>query len=318
MKISIITAVYNDSNSLDSYFRALKNLNYPKKDFEIVIANDGSTDDTKDKLCKIKKHLDLNVRIVNLQNNTGVANATHQAVLRSRHKYVLLLGCKNTLDKNALINAKKINYPVIMGRAKQHDGHIFDRFLFLVRSKIFKNRTDGDFFIDKFNFETVLKGTTVFLCDKKLFLTSQVSNKDSRHCSDDTKLLWNIVQKKKIFSTDRVKCNYHTRKTFKANLKHIYARGPKFVDYHYRPFTIYFWLINLTIGFIILLLYQGIKYQFLTEVIWILLVANVILSFFISRKLKDLLIVFMLFPLFSITFFLGIIKGLTLKLIRYY
>lgn len=48
--ISVITSAYNESRTIIPNVQSLLNLNYPK--FEVIIVNDGSTDETLDKLIK--------------------------------------------------------------------------------------------------------------------------------------------------------------------------------------------------------------------------------------------------------------------------
>jgi glycosyltransferase involved in cell wall biosynthesis len=39
-KISVITPIYNEEKSLYTYFEAIKDLDYPKENFEIIFVND--------------------------------------------------------------------------------------------------------------------------------------------------------------------------------------------------------------------------------------------------------------------------------------
>jgi dolichyl-phosphate beta-glucosyltransferase len=85
--LSVIVPVYNESsriNSLDTLYEYLN-----KQDFEseVIIVNDGSTDDTLAKLELAQKRFDL--QILDCQPNRGKGHAIQQGMLAARGKYRL-------------------------------------------------------------------------------------------------------------------------------------------------------------------------------------------------------------------------------------
>ncbi|MBN2544357.1 MAG: glycosyltransferase family 2 protein [Spirochaetes bacterium] len=70
-QISIIAPVYNESKNLFLFYeRTKKVLENMKKTFEIIFINDGSKDDSFDKMLKLYKK-DTRVKIINLSRNFG-------------------------------------------------------------------------------------------------------------------------------------------------------------------------------------------------------------------------------------------------------
>ncbi|HSD62777.1 MAG TPA: glycosyltransferase [Ignavibacteriaceae bacterium] len=53
MKISIISAAKNEEGKIESFISSIKNLDYPKENFELVIVDDNSTDITNSLACKL-------------------------------------------------------------------------------------------------------------------------------------------------------------------------------------------------------------------------------------------------------------------------
>ena len=318
MKISIVTSLYNEEKNIPKYFKAINSIDYPKENFEVILVNDGSTDKTLELLNKEKQNSKFNVRIINLEKNLGISTAVDTGVRAATYQHVLLLITRAEIFPNALKEFEKLNYDAIIGISIQKNDHIFDKFFLSVKSKVHRNSfnpSKNEIFITKQNYEMTPKGTTIFLCKKNLYLESQIENKNSRHSSDDTKLLWNIVQKTPIMLSSKPRCYYNTRSTLKDNIIHLLNRGPKFVDYYYKPTNIMFYLINLGIILFIIWLYLIITQNRLQEVIATLITANLFISIFISSKISELPRNFILFPFFTTIFFIGIVRGLIIKIL---
>ena len=75
---SVIIPTYNRSNTLK---RAVKSvLKQTLKDFELIIVDDGSTDETKDYLSELKIKFSTKNLIVISQNNKGVSAARNEGI----------------------------------------------------------------------------------------------------------------------------------------------------------------------------------------------------------------------------------------------
>jgi len=81
-----------------NYSSGLKNLN---KDFEIIVVDDCSTDDSKKKIIKYKKFKNFNY-IFN-KKNIGVAASANKAILKSKGKYFIRVDADDYISVN-LIN----------------------------------------------------------------------------------------------------------------------------------------------------------------------------------------------------------------------
>jgi glycosyltransferase involved in cell wall biosynthesis len=72
--LSIIIPMKNESDSLELLFQRLRIItdNYTKINYEYIIVNDGSTDNTLDKLLEYQKiNTSLKVKIIDLSRNFG-------------------------------------------------------------------------------------------------------------------------------------------------------------------------------------------------------------------------------------------------------
>lgn len=86
VKISVGLPVYNGSQWLDECIRSILNQSY--KDFELVIVDDGSIDDSK----KIVEHYlkDNRVRYI-YQENKGFTGATNRCIRESKGNYIAFI-----------------------------------------------------------------------------------------------------------------------------------------------------------------------------------------------------------------------------------
>lgn len=316
MKISIITPIYNEEKNIDRYFQAIKNIEYPKENFEIIIVNDGSTDNSQKVLENIQKNSDIEINIINLTKNSERNIARETGAKKAKHENLLFIDCKCEIFPDALSKIKEINYAAIIGNPIQKNDHLFDHFFLLLRTKLYKKSFQkfNDIYINKENFAKTSKGTTIFFCKKDLFLKSQAEDKANKYSHDDTKLFWNIIKKQEILKTEKVKCYYNTRKGFKENIKHVFNRGPKFINYYYKTSKKEFWIINLSIIATIAIIYGLISTNYQLEILTTLLILNSITSLYLSKNIKDFLISFALFPIIAISFLAGLVKGIIVNL----
>ncbi len=107
MKVSIITPNYNGEDFLDIYFKSLFN----ERDYikEIIIVDNGSTDNSTDIIKKYQKDLEYSLQIVLIQNNQnlGFAKATNQGIEKSQSELILLLNNDVELEKKSIFHLIK-------------------------------------------------------------------------------------------------------------------------------------------------------------------------------------------------------------------
>lgn len=97
IKISIIIPIYNVEQYIDKCIESILNQTY--KNFELILVNDGSTDDTFQHLVKYKNN--KRITIIN-KSNTGQSDSRYQGLLVSEGDYVLFIDSDDTMATNAL------------------------------------------------------------------------------------------------------------------------------------------------------------------------------------------------------------------------
>lgn len=87
LKVSVIMGVYNCKN-IDALYRSVQSIiDQTYKNWEFVICNDGSTDNTL-KILKDVAALDKRIKIVGYKENKGLANALNYCLNFSKGKYI--------------------------------------------------------------------------------------------------------------------------------------------------------------------------------------------------------------------------------------
>jgi len=177
-----------------------------------------------------------------------------------------------------------------------------------------------DYYIDKSNFERSPKGTTCLWVDKNLFLDActrvkQTKGVDSRFVNEDTKILRDMVEHgAKILRTAKLNVYYRPRDNFGASLKHLYERGPRFIDYYSQPKTRFFpVLISIYLiaaGLILAVIFKPI---IVLGVMAGFAVIVILVALAISRSPIEFVVSIVGIPLISISFSLGVLKGTLLK-----
>ena len=115
--ISIIIPVYNGEKTIDNIIKCLMKQTF--KDIEIIVVNDGSTDNTLLVLKKWKSK----IRVIN-QENKGVSSARNRGIKEARGEYLMFFDaddeCKYEMIEKIYTSADKNNADyVISGMEKK-------------------------------------------------------------------------------------------------------------------------------------------------------------------------------------------------------
>ena len=321
MKISIIIPVYNEEKLINDCLDSLIAQDYPKEDYEIVIVNDGSTDGTLKVIEDGQKSAaakNIKMKIIDLKPNWGWIIARETGARNAKYENLLFIDSRCVADDEILNNLERINYqPVVGNPVIDQNKSIFDRFGALFRKKLYREYSTENFepvYITPDNYDDIPKGTTILFCDKTLFLSSQPKNK-SRWISDDIRLLGNIALKKPLLKHPGIKVIYQSRNSFQSVFRHIFKRGPRFVDYYLSLKKEYFWLFILpSIMILPAIIFILIKPVYLIYFLTLVILIWISASLWLAENIKDFAIALILLPLFTISFLMSIFYGLIFKI----
>ncbi|MBH41206.1 MAG: hypothetical protein CL685_00650 [Candidatus Magasanikbacteria bacterium] len=109
---SIVICTYNREKQLKKCLQSLHNLHYPKEKCEIIVVNDGSTDNTRYYLSQIKTK---RFRVIHHNKNRGISCARNTGIANTTHNLIAFTDDDCVVDKNWLSRITKT------GRLSQSD-----------------------------------------------------------------------------------------------------------------------------------------------------------------------------------------------------
>lgn len=100
VKLSVIIPVYNAADFLPRTFESILSQDIDKEQYEVIVVNDGSTDDSLEIIQNVERHF-LNFKWVS-QENGGVSAARNRALDMVSGEYVMFLDADDAFREKAL------------------------------------------------------------------------------------------------------------------------------------------------------------------------------------------------------------------------
>ena len=200
-KFSIIVPVYNTEKYLKRCLDSIKSQSF--KDYEVIIVNDGSTDNSSDIISKYP------YKIIN-QENQGLSMARNNGVKEALGEYLIFLDSDDYIEKDLLkeIAASSLNQPdLIRFQTKEvyDTGEIKD-----YKETPFTNKSGEEAFklISKYHF---VENAWAYAIKKDYYLKEKYSFKKGAYHEDFGLLPLIIIKAKVVNSIAYLGYNYYQR-----------------------------------------------------------------------------------------------------------
>ena len=115
-KVTIIIPVYNSEKYIGKCLDSILQQTY--QDFEILVVNDGSKDNSQEVINKYKEKYPDKINAIE-QDNKGVARTRNESIQKVKSKYIMFMDNDDYLDKDYIETfVKEIerdNYDAVVG-----------------------------------------------------------------------------------------------------------------------------------------------------------------------------------------------------------
>jgi glycosyltransferase involved in cell wall biosynthesis len=322
ISVSVVVPTFNMGVQLRKLLNHFVGIKLVENVFEIIFVDDGSTDETP-KILKEFCQMHSNSRVECLEQNMGRFEARKRGALAARCSKILFLdtrleimsGFIETLAR--LVREKDAAMGIVeIDTTRNLFCLYWDRSHKFIFRRHFRD-TSKPFNLTEENFDRYLKGTGVFLVNKKIFLDCCNMFSDIA-LSDDTYLMKKVVGFTPIHIDPGLKILWYPRENVRDFLYRLYDRGPGFVEYHiFERKGLFFWVVLSSLVFISTFLIYALIYPHIFFVstlvicgLWLFLLLLFVKSF------KEF---FLLAPLHIGVFFafgFGVLYGLKVNIVR--
>lgn len=187
MKYTIIIPIYNQARNVFECIKALKKQSLKFKGIEVILINDGSTDNS-DAICQSLTRKYPNIRYFS-QSNRGVSSARNLGLKHATGKYIFFLDADDSLERHTLEKVSDffdsvydevdlVTYPIeTIYKGKRLEPHF--RYRYLTESGVYDLRENP--YIGQTTMNIVVKNR---FDDNIMFDEEQTFSEDQRYCCD--------------------------------------------------------------------------------------------------------------------------------------
>lgn len=327
--LSVVIPVYNSEDwivpTIKHVLFALSKTNF---DAEIIVVDDGSSDDSAGRVTSIKASKSVAIHLIK-QKNQGRYLARKKGVSKATKQNILFIDSRVHIDEHALkyleSELKTSEDQIWNGHVHVYKtGNVFARFWDAIATigwrRYFKKPARTSYGIK--DFDHYPKGTGFFYVPKKRLTAAmrhfEKTSGDLEFSSDDTLLIRYLAERQDINLSPDFSCLYYGRSTMSGFLKHAYGRGQFFVDGFLRPGTRFFYPLIAVLLLSVILAAGLLIAPLQAAVILVVGAAVFALGLFVCSKLlavgwKDSLSLATLGLPFAVVYLAGIWRGVLRK-----
>lgn len=282
---------------------------------EILIVDDGSTDETLVHLNSIKG----NIRIISYPENQGRFKARLTGARNATQPHLLFIDARNRIPHDFSNQLRFIQgrYDNVIGDilidAKES---VYSLYWKLSHDTIFQGHYSrlrrGPITLTVENYDEFLKGTTLLYCRRDLFLNACDSLSRLKVESDDTLLLKEFVRTSPLVIDSRFHCYWSPRQTLKGFLERVWERGPSFVEYHIFEHRGRFFYVTMFLMayFFVMMSFLFISFSFFLSFFFTTVALVAFTSLFFTRNPVSFIKIAPLHTVTVMTFFLSVLKAI--------
>jgi glycosyltransferase involved in cell wall biosynthesis len=249
--VSLVVPVYNMADYLPQLMESLRTSGVYEQLVDVILVNDGSTDDTKSAGEMLHKTWPK-CTVLNLAHNSGRFIARKLGAEAAKGSHILFIDARVALRPGfgSALSELLPKHDALMGTLHiETSKSVYNLYWQRTHERIFRRNYQDQakgFLLTADNYENYVKGTTVFLCPRDSFIKACNKFSDRTLHSDDTFLMREIVDEYPIWVDSKLSIDWEPRQGFWPFLVRLWERGPQFVEYHvFERQGLYFFLFLL-------------------------------------------------------------------------
>ena len=175
---SIIVPAYNCAGQLETLLKQLAELDYPKDQYEILVVNDGSSDDTAKVMEKYQ------TSAIHHPKNLGRVSARESGAKGAKFDTLVFIDARLEIEPDLLKNAHELNYLPLMGVGKSDKTlSTIDRVFYCIRRRTYhpyepQHKYNEELWLRPGEFDGRPKGTGLLIIERQMFLDCAWKTKD--------------------------------------------------------------------------------------------------------------------------------------------
>ena len=202
-KVSIVVPAYNVEKYIEKSLLSIINQTFD--DYELIIINDGSTDNTKDIIKDFLKDKAINWKLIDKENR-GVSSTRNKGIVESRGKKILFLDPDDIIAPNFI--------EVLYNNSITHNANISIcgyKFIKDLDEKKFDSKNQVHLFykdemLKHFLYRDISFLVVTMLIDKSVLIENNIIFDEKIHFSEDQIFMWDIISNsnKVVYTNDQL------------------------------------------------------------------------------------------------------------------
>lgn len=229
-KISVIIPVYNTEKYVKKCLNSI--LNQTMKDIEIIIVNDGSTDNSDKRIKEWIKEHQTKVRIKYFKkNNGGLSDARNYGITKAEGEYITFVDSDDYIDKDLYKNLEKyMNNKIDLIKFKMTTVNDNGELLQKLDGPIFEECTGEEAFEKLCTEDKYLEVSCIYLYRKEFFVKNKFKYELGRYHEDFGLTPFAIIKAKNVVSTGNFGYYYLQRENSITSTENVEKENKKAYD----------------------------------------------------------------------------------------
>lgn len=190
-KVSIIVPAYNVEKYIEKSLLSIINQTF--NDYELIIINDGSTDNTKSIIKDVLRDKNINWKLIDKENG-GVSSARNEGITESRGEKILFIDPDDVVAPNFV--------EILYNNSVTYNANISicgSKFIKNLDEKKFDSRNQVQLFsrgdmLKHFLYRDISFLVVTMLIDKNILIENNITFNEKIHFSEDQIFMWDIIE----------------------------------------------------------------------------------------------------------------------------